>query len=224
MERFFLLLMNHNWYAVITAKILLDKSLSSTQKLLIALISNLTNERGYCFASNAYLGECLDISEKSISNIISDLVERKYLGRVIKLNEKNQVEYRALLITDTPPPINMDTPPEKYVPPPPINMEYNNKEEYNINKAEPVLKEILTLNEVEIGATIQYCDLTFQRKYNPLRINELWSGFLIQHTDKYYSSKSQKLQHFRNWIKGQPFDKPKNGFQVEKPRQRFKFT
>jgi len=105
--------MNHNWYAVITAKILMDKTISSTQKLIIALISNLTNERGYCFASNNYLGDCLNISECTVSRNISDLVERKYLGRVIKLNEKNEVEYRSLMIIENQE-IKFETP----IPPP----------------------------------------------------------------------------------------------------------
>ena len=59
--------MNHSFYVTITAKILLDKSLTDRQKLLLALISNLSNERGFCFASNDYLAKCLNCSVTFIS-------------------------------------------------------------------------------------------------------------------------------------------------------------
>lgn len=89
---------NHNWFATITANILLDKSLSSTSKLLIALISNLSNKKGYCFASNSYLAYCLGISERQVQALIQELESRKFLGRVIKLDSKGDFEYRALTV------------------------------------------------------------------------------------------------------------------------------
>ena len=73
--------MNHNWYAVLPANILLNRDLSDKQKLLIALISNLSNERGYCFASNKYLGECLGCSESTIKDNIKILADKNILGR-----------------------------------------------------------------------------------------------------------------------------------------------
>lgn len=91
-------MVNHNWYAVIPSEILLDKSLSSTQKLLIALISNLTNEKGYCYASNRYLGECLGLSTGTISDNVSKLEELKLVKRTLIRNDKNQIESRRLSI------------------------------------------------------------------------------------------------------------------------------
>ena len=91
-------MVSHNWYAVIPSEILLDKSLSSTQKLLIALISNLTNEKGYCYASNKYLGECLNLSTGTISDNVSKLEELKLIHRTLIRNDKNQIESRRLSI------------------------------------------------------------------------------------------------------------------------------
>lgn len=100
--------MQHNWYAVITAKVLLDKRLSSTQKLLVALISNLSNERGYCFASNKYLGECIDIAEVTIQQNIAKLEELKVITRVFKVDKEGTETMRALTVIEvlktTPPP------------------------------------------------------------------------------------------------------------------------
>ena len=93
--------MNHNWYAVITAKVLMAKDISSTQKLLIALISNLSNERGYCFASNAYLGECLGLSAGTVSNSVSDLELKGYLGRIMCFKKgTSEIEGRFLTIIE----------------------------------------------------------------------------------------------------------------------------
>ena len=130
--------MNHNWYAVITAQVLLDNSLSSTQKLLLALVSNLSNERGYCFASNKYLGDCLNISDVTVSKNISELETFGYLGRVIIRNETKQVEQRILTIIEKPLPLKTTTPPVENHDTPPVekgkenNKVFNNKDKRDI--------------------------------------------------------------------------------------------
>lgn len=90
--------MNHNWFAVLPAQVLLSKVLTDKQKLLIALISNLSNERGYCFASNRYLGECLDCGESTIKDHLKKLEDMKILGRIIKLKENGDFDFRSLVI------------------------------------------------------------------------------------------------------------------------------
>jgi len=103
--------MNHSFYVTITAKILLDKSLTDRQKLLLALISNLSNERGFCFASNDYLAKCLNCSVTSVRDNLRELEKQKYIGRVIKLNEKMEVEFRSItLCFETPLPTKQHTP------------------------------------------------------------------------------------------------------------------
>lgn len=122
--------MNHNWYAVITANVLLSKEISSTQKLLIALIGNLSNEKGYCYATNAYLAECLDVSPITISQNISDLEDKGFVGRVIYYNETKNVEQRFLTLIEKPipPPLKTNTPLlENHNPPPIKNLKGNNK-------------------------------------------------------------------------------------------------
>lgn len=90
--------MNHNWFAPLPASVLLSKTLTDKQKLLIALIANLMNERGYCFASNKYLGECLDCSESTIKGHLKKLEEVGILGRIIKLKENGDFDFRSLVI------------------------------------------------------------------------------------------------------------------------------
>jgi len=95
--------MNHNWYAVITAKVLMAKDLSSTQKLLMALISNLSNEKGYCYASNKYLGECLDISQITVSKNVAELEEKGYIYRILNIDPvSKEIKMRVIIIKEHP--------------------------------------------------------------------------------------------------------------------------
>jgi uncharacterized phage protein (TIGR02220 family) len=134
---------NHNWYAVITVNVLRSKDINDKQKLLVALISNLSNEKGYCFASNKYLGGCLDCSEHTIRHNLSVLENKGFLGRVLKLRADKTVEFRTLTIIENPnnifiPPSRIGHPPAESQSSPPAeisahnNKVNNNKEEYSI--------------------------------------------------------------------------------------------
>ena len=56
-----------------------DKRLSDFEKLLFGKIIPLVNQTGYCWASNAYLGNELDKSERSIQRGINSLREAGYV-------------------------------------------------------------------------------------------------------------------------------------------------
>ena len=119
--------MNHNWFAVLPAQVLLSKVLTDKQKLLIALISNLSNERGYCFASNKYLGDCLDCSESTIKDHLKKLEDMNILGRIIKLKENGDFEYRSLVINiEIPRPEKTTTSAEKSAYPSARKLAHNN--------------------------------------------------------------------------------------------------
>ena len=89
-------------YGILPKKILKDKELSSTAKLLYVLISSLTAKTGYCYANNKYLGKEMGISEVQVSNTIKRL--GKYLviedpkshKRIINLKENFKEPQRKL--------------------------------------------------------------------------------------------------------------------------------
>jgi DNA-binding MarR family transcriptional regulator len=91
---------NHNWYATIQSRILCATDISANQKLLIALIANLSNAKGYCFASNEYLGKRLNIKKDSVRKLLTDLEDKNYIGRVIKLRADYSVELRVLTVVE----------------------------------------------------------------------------------------------------------------------------
>lgn len=73
------------------------------------------------------------------------------------------------------------------------------------------------ISEHEINNTIEFCSITLHRKYTGPEISELWKAFCILHET--HTSKKDKLKHFRNWIKTQPYErdrKSKSGTSAER--------
>lgn len=62
-----------NAFAVIPAYILFDSTISSSARLVYGMISSLCRMRGYCFASNSYIGEAMGVSGKTASRWVSEL-------------------------------------------------------------------------------------------------------------------------------------------------------
>lgn len=65
------------------------------------------------------------------------------------------------------------------------------------------------LTEIETGATVEFCSITLHRTYTPDRIAELFKAFCIQTETKFYPNRTERISHFRNWIKTQPDDTSK---------------
>ncbi len=69
-----------NYYAIISAEVRYDKSLSANAKLLYGEITCLTNENGFCFATNKYFADLYNKSKVTISKWISELVVSGYVS------------------------------------------------------------------------------------------------------------------------------------------------
>lgn len=65
------------------------------------------------------------------------------------------------------------------------------------------------LTDLENGKTKEYWSITLSRNYSKEKISELWKAFCIQHEKKFYADRAEKINHFRNWIKTQPYDTDK---------------
>lgn len=88
-----------NYYAIIPANVRYDKRLSPLTRLIYGEITALTNEKGYCFATNAYLANLYSMSNVSISRCISELKEHNYIRVVYDIKEKN-VDKRKIYINN----------------------------------------------------------------------------------------------------------------------------
>lgn len=94
------------YYSVIPATVLYNKELKANEKLLYAIITSLACKEGYCFASNKYLAEKLDVNPKTISSWISDLKNNNFIVVELIRNENNQIIQRKIYINDVPYPLN----------------------------------------------------------------------------------------------------------------------
>ena len=140
------------YYAIIPANVRYDKDLVPNAKLLYGEITALCNEKGYCWATNQYFAELYNVSDRTIKNWISQLVDKGYIQRSVKYREgTKEIEQRKLFIGNEnnfttlgnyipdPKENNFTTPSEKKFPVnnTSINNTFNNKNEYkekNIKK------------------------------------------------------------------------------------------
>ena len=140
------------YYAIIPANVRYDKDLVPNAKLLYGEITALCNEKGYCWATNQYFAELYNVSDRTIKNWISQLVDKGYIQRSVKYREgTKEIEQRKLFIgsennfttlgnyVPDPKENNFTTPSEKKFPVnnTSINNTFNNTNEYkekNIKK------------------------------------------------------------------------------------------
>lgn len=74
--------------------------------MLYAIITSLACKEGYCFASNKYLAEKLDVNPKTISSWICDLKNKNFIVVELIRNKNNQIIQRKIYINDVPYPLN----------------------------------------------------------------------------------------------------------------------
>lgn len=181
------------WQAVIPSRYLVAKDINSTQKILIGLISSLSNMTGYCFASNEYFEELTSIKKVTISQLISDLEKKGYIKRIIKRDEKKQVIQRILVLdltkevplkNEVPPseihhtlPLKSDIPPsEKRKDNIKINININNKD----NKEQQQLVFISDDWKGLWAEWMEYKEIQFKQKYKLNKYEQIAINKLVK--------------------------------------------
>ena len=111
-----------NYYSVIPASVRYDQDLTANAKLLYGEITSLTNEKGYCWATNNYFAKLYKTSNVTISRWIKSLKDKGYITTKIKYKDgTKEIENRYIQICH---PINknVNTPINKNVKDNNINM------------------------------------------------------------------------------------------------------
>jgi len=88
---------NKSFWCIITAPVLYSKELSDKSKILFGVISNLTKQKGYCYAHNSTLAEELGWSERTIQYSIKELEDCGFISREIEFIDK-QVSGRKIYV------------------------------------------------------------------------------------------------------------------------------
>ena len=75
---------------VLDDSIVKSNSIVSTDKLVYGVIKALTNNLGYCYASNDYISKKVNLSKRTISKSISNLRKANYI-RVETINYQRNI-------------------------------------------------------------------------------------------------------------------------------------
>lgn len=103
--------MNKNYYAIIPANVRYDKDLSPNAKLLYGEMTALSNEKGYCWATNSYFANLYNVKNETISRLVSQLIKKGYISSVIIYkNGTKEIDSRRLYIGNIPIDENINTP------------------------------------------------------------------------------------------------------------------
>lgn len=91
--------MNKSFYAIIPADVRYDKRLKPLARLLYGEITALSNEVGYCWASNKYFATLYGVTERTIQGLIQGLKDCGYIdSNVIYDVKTKQVIERRIII------------------------------------------------------------------------------------------------------------------------------
>lgn len=87
-----------NYYSILTANVRYDKNLKANEKLLFSEITALSNKYGYCTASNRYFAELYQVTERSIQDWISNLVQYGYITTTL-VSKDGQIIGRKIYLS-----------------------------------------------------------------------------------------------------------------------------
>ena len=80
------------------SEILINNKLSDKEKIILSMIMYLSKDKGYCFATNNYFSDILNVTVVSISRIINSLKKKNYIK--INMNYKSnskEIENRQII-------------------------------------------------------------------------------------------------------------------------------
>lgn len=77
---------------------ILSKDFTYGQKLLYGVINSLSNDKGYCYASNQYLAEILNTSKNTIANMLLVLKKNNLIKIEIERDAKKEIISRKIFV------------------------------------------------------------------------------------------------------------------------------
>lgn len=110
LQRRYNVAIHRSYFAIIPASVRYDNRLIPSAKLLYGEITALSNERGYCWASNDYFAQLYGVSKTTIKSWLKSLEDNGHINRIVKYkNGSKEIENRWISIS-TPRQENLPTP------------------------------------------------------------------------------------------------------------------
>ncbi len=89
--------MKKNYYAVIPASVRYDENLKPNAKLMYGEITALSNEKGFCWATNSYFAELYKVNRATVSVWINQLEKNKHI-KIKTIKDEFNNEKRLLFL------------------------------------------------------------------------------------------------------------------------------
>lgn len=125
-----------NYYAIIPANVRYDKRLIQGAKLLYGEITALSNQKGYCWASNNYFMKLYEVSRFTIQAWLKSLEDCGYINRQVVYKEgSKEIQARYIGITSYPSQEKLATPSKENLP---VNNTSFNTTVNNTNNIKPL--------------------------------------------------------------------------------------
>jgi len=125
-----------NYYAIIPANVRYDKRLIQGAKLLYGEITALSNQKGYCWASNNYFMKLYEVSRFTIQAWLKSLEDCGYINRQVVYKEgSKEIQARYIGITSYPSQEKLATPSKENLP---VNNTSFNNTVNNTNNIKPL--------------------------------------------------------------------------------------
>lgn len=231
--------MNNNisgYYKIIPDFVMFDDELLSMPKaiLLYGEITALSNNKGYCWASNSYFAKKFKVSDRMIKNYINKLVEKGFIARkIIYKPGTKEVDKRILSIGSAPSEIDFPTPSEIDFPTPGeadfpdnnintnninVNREREETEETNIFDLLPSCG--IYMSNVNMQVLIQYTKqlsndvLCYAANYTSMQAQRPNFGYFRSVLETLIASKVETVEQAEKALNRNPRSskKPKPGF------------
>ena len=140
-----------NYYAIIPADVRYCKKLKPIERLIYAEITCLTNNKGYCWATNEYFSNLFEISTRSVSRHINNLKEFRFISVSITRDKSSKVEKRTIKIKNEG--IDKTVVPPRQNCPPPIDrtVQYNNTSNNNKKEKDILFNEFWDAYDKKVG-------------------------------------------------------------------------
>ena len=90
-----------SYYSIIPANVRYDETLVANAKLMYGEITALSNQKGFCYASNNYFAQLYKVTPQAISKWINQLASKEYIAIEYIQDGKTRTE-RRIYIVDVP--------------------------------------------------------------------------------------------------------------------------